>query len=324
MPRNIQPPHIDGAVVIDKPSGKTSHDVVEAMRRLVGFRQVGHLGTLDPLATGVLVLLLGRATRLAQFYTGRRKRYDCTVRFGYSTDTYDSEGEPQGPDGAPILDREALARFAAGFLGRIQQVPPAFSAKKIHGRPAHELARKKKPVTLKSVEVEIYEFRLTEIAGSRAKFTIECGAGTYIRALAHELGKLEGSGAHLCEISRTAVGEFTLDQATKLEELAETARAGRLAERVIRLEALLPELPRVTILPVLERRVRHGAKFNIPIAQIQPGRKTVAQNAPEELDSGDWKPARLRVFNSQEQLVCIAQAVVPRTYQPIVVLEATP
>ncbi|HVB08197.1 MAG TPA: tRNA pseudouridine(55) synthase TruB [Candidatus Acidoferrales bacterium] len=324
MPRNIQPPHIDGALVIDKPAGKTSHDVVEVVRRLVGFRQIGHLGTLDPLATGVLVLLLGRATRLAQFYTGRRKRYNCTVRFGYATDTYDSDGEPESPDRAPALDRDALERHAAGFIGRIEQMPPAFSAKKIHGRPAHELARKKKPVTLKSVEVDVYEFRLTEIAGSHAKFTIECGAGTYIRSLAHELGKLEGSDAHLSEISRTAVGEFTLDHAIKLEELAEAARAGRLAERVIRLEALLPELPRVTILPVIERRVRHGAKFNIPIAQIQPGHSTAAQGAPAELDSGDWKPARLRVFNGQEQLIAIAEAVVPRTYQPIVVLEAAP
>src|SRR5487761_480667 len=113
MPRNIQPPHIDGALVIDKPAGKTSHDVVEAVRRLVGFRQIGHLGTLDPLATGVLVLLLGRATRLAQFYTGRRKRYNCTVRFGYATDTYDSDGEPQGADRAPVLVGESLEHFAA-------------------------------------------------------------------------------------------------------------------------------------------------------------------------------------------------------------------
>jgi len=324
MPRNIQPPHIDGALVIDKPAGKTSHDVVEAVRRLVGFRQIGHLGTLDPLATGVLVLLLGRATRLARFYTGRRKRYNCTVRFGYATDTYDSDGEPQSPDRAPALDRDAIERYAAGFIGRIEQMPPAFSAKKIHGHPAHEFARKKKPVTLKPVEVDVYEFHLTEIAGSHAKFTIECGAGTYIRSLAHELGKLEGSGAHLSEISRTAVGEFTLDHAIKLEELAGAAKAGRLAERVIRLEALLPELPRVTILPVIERRVRHGAKFNVSIAQIQPGHSTAAQGAPAELDSGDWKPARLRVFNGQEQLIAIAEAVVPRTYQPIVVLEAAP
>lgn len=324
MPKNIQPPQIDGALVIDKPRGKTSHDVVDAVRHLVGFRQIGHLGTLDPLATGVLVLLLGRATRLAQFYSGRRKRYNCTVRFGYATDTYDSDGESQGPDLAPSLDRAAIERFAAGFMGRIQQTPPPFSAKKIHGRPAHELARKKKPVALKSVEVEIHEFRLTEIEGSLARFTIECGAGTYIRALAHELGKLEGSGAHLSEIIRTAVGEFTLDQAIRLEEFAEAVYSGRIADRVIRLENLLSDLPRATVLPVIERHIRHGAKFNIPVAQIQPGRPSAAQGAPAEIDSDDWKPARLRVFNSQAQLIAIAQAVAPRTYQPVVVLESAP
>ncbi|MFZ0214202.1 MAG: tRNA pseudouridine(55) synthase TruB [Candidatus Acidiferrales bacterium] len=323
MPRTLQPPHLDGALVIDKPRGKTSHDVVEAVRHLVGFRQIGHLGTLDPLATGVLVLLLGRATRLAQFYTGRRKRYNCGVRFGFATDTYDSDGEAQGPDLAPPLDPETIERFAAGFIGRIEQTPPAFSAKKIHGHAAHELARKKKPVNLKPVEVDVYEFRLTGIEGSLARFTIECGSGTYIRALAHELGKLQGSGAHLAEIVRTAVGEFTLDQAIPLEELAEAARAGRLAERVIRLEGLLPDLPRATVLPIVERRIRHGAKFNVPLAQIQPGHTALAQGAPAQLDSGDWKPARLRVLNSQGHLIAIAQAVVPQTYQPVVVLEAT-
>jgi tRNA pseudouridine55 synthase len=322
MTRTIQPPPLDGALVINKPRGKTSHDVVEAVRHLVGFRQIGHLGTLDPIATGVLVLLLGRATRLAQFYSGRRKRYTCAVRFGFATDTYDADGEPQGPDLAPALDRAALEGFAKKFLGRIEQVPPPFSAKKIHGHPAHELARKKKPVELKPVEVAVYEFRLTGIEGSLARFSVECGAGTYIRSLAHELGKLEGSGAHLAEIVRTAVGEFTLDRAITLEELADAVRSGRLSESVIRLEGLLLELPRVTVLPILEQRVRHGAKFNIPLAQIQPGQVIAAQNAPAELDSGEWKPARLRVFNGEDRLIAIAQALVPRTYQPVVVLDA--
>jgi tRNA pseudouridine55 synthase len=322
LPRAPQPASIDGALVINKPQGKTSHDVVEAVRRLVGFRQIGHLGTLDPLATGVLVLLLGRATRLAQFYSGRRKRYACAIRFGFATDTYDADGEPQGPDLAPVLDRIALQRFASNFVGRIQQIPPPFSAKKIHGHPAHELARKKKPVELKPIEVSVYEFRLTAVEDAVARFTVECGAGTYIRSLAHELGKLEGSGAHLAEIVRTAVGEFTLDRAVTLEELAGAVRAGRLADCVIRLESLLTEIPRATVLPVIERRIRHGAKFNIPVAQIQPGQVIAAQDSPVELDSGDWKPARLRVFNGQEQLIAIAQAIVPRTYQPVVVLDA--
>jgi tRNA pseudouridine55 synthase len=324
MARKRQPPSVDGALVINKPQGKTSHDVVDAVRRIVGFRQIGHLGTLDPLATGVLVLLLGRATRLAQFYTGRRKRYECAVRFGFATDSYDADGTPLGTDTSPQLDREEVETLAAQFTGRFQQVPPAFSAKKIHGRPAHELARKKQKVELKPVEIEVYEFRLLEVSGAAARFAIECAAGTYIRSLAHEMGLRQGSGAHLSEIVRTAVGEFTLDQAVTLEELAATSQGGRLAELVIPLERLLPELPRVTVLPVVERRVRHGARFNVQPAQIQPGRVTAGQGATAELDSGEWKPARLRVFSQQEKLIAIAQAIVPRTYQPVVVLDAAP
>jgi tRNA pseudouridine55 synthase len=324
MPRTPAPPPIDGMLVVNKPAGKTSHDVVEAVRRLLGFRHIGHLGTLDPLATGVLVLALGRATRLARFYTGRRKRYTCAVRFGFATDTYDADGEALGPDQAPVLDAAQLTAFAAQFVGKIQQVPPAFSAKKIHGRPAHELARKNKPVNLEPVEVEVYEFRLTGIEGSVARLVVECGSGTYIRSLANDLGWLQGSGAHLAEIVRTAVGEFTLDDAALLLELEQDARAGRIKERVIGLENLLPDLPRATVLPIVERLVRHGAKFHLPLAQIQPGRLTAAQGAPEQLDSGDWKPARLRVFSQQGQLIAIAEAIVPRTYQPVLVLGATP
>ena len=316
------PAPFDSALVIDKPPGMTSHDVVNAARRILGFRQIGHLGTLDPLATGVLVLLLGRATRLAQFYAGRRKRYTSTFRFGFATDTYDADGAPLGPDTAPVLDRAEIERLAAARVGRFPQMPPPYSAKKIHGRPAHELARKKKPVELKAVEIEVYEFRVNEVAGSLATFSIECAAGTYIRSLAHDMGADMGCGAHLAEIVRTAVGEFTLDQAVKLEDLERAAAIGELSRYVIPLERLLPELPSVTVLPLLERRVRHGSKFNVQIAQIQPGRVSAAQGATAELNSGEWKPARLRVFSQQERLIAIAEAVVPRTYQPVVVLEA--
>src|SRR2546421_6491023 len=161
--RQPQAAPFDGALVIDKPQGKTSHDVVDAVRHLAGFRQIGHLGTLDPLATGVLVLLLGRATRVVQFYSGRRKRYTAGFRFGFATNTYDSDGQAQGPDSAPVLDRELLEKFAAERIGRFEQTPPAFSAKKIHGRPAYELARKQQEVTLKPVEVELYEYKLIEV-----------------------------------------------------------------------------------------------------------------------------------------------------------------
>jgi len=324
MTRKPRPAPFDGALVINKPRGRTSHDVVEAVRRVLGFRQVGHLGTLDPLATGVLVLLLGRATRFAQFYAARRKRYETAFRFGFATDTYDADGAPLGPDSAPQLDREDLERRAAILTGRFAQMPPPFSAKKIHGRPAHELARKHQPVDLKPVEVEVFEFRLLDIAGSIARFAIECGSGTYIRSLAQQMGMDMGCGAHLAEIVRTAVGEFTLDQAISLEEFERVARAGKAAEWVLPLGRLLPELPRVNVLPMVERRVRHGSKFQISLAQIQPGRVEVPQGAPAQLDSGEWKPGRLRVFNQQDRLIAIAEAIVPRTYQPVVVLEAEP
>jgi tRNA pseudouridine55 synthase len=324
MPSTPNPASIDGILVIDKPRGKTSHDVVETVRRLVGFRHIGHLGTLDPLATGVLVLALGRATRLARFYGKRRKRYTCSVRFGFATDTYDADGEALSEDAAPAIDRQEIQSFADRFVGAIQQTPPSFSAKKIHGRPAHELARKQKPVKLEPVAVEVSEFKLTSVEGSCARFAVECGAGTYIRSLAHDLGQLQGTGAHLAEIVRTAVGEFTLDHAVSLPDLIEDRKAGKFESRVIKLENMLPELPRATVLPIVEKRVKHGAKFNLSLAQIQPGNPVAAQGAPAKLDSGDWQPSRLRVFNQQGHLIAIAEPVVPRTYQPVVVLEAAP
>ena len=324
MPRQPQPAPFDGALVVNKPQGKTSHDVVDAVRHLAGFRQVGHLGTLDPLATGVLVLLLGRATRLVRFYSGRRKRYTAGFRFGFATDTYDSDGEAQGPDAAPALDAATLERFAAERVGRFEQMPPAFSAKKIHGRPAYELARKKQVVELKAVEIEIFEYKLTGIEGTLARLVIECSSGTYIRSLAHEMGEKLGCGAHLAEITRTAVGEFSIEQAMDLEELAEAARGGKFADRLIPLEHLLPNFPRINVLPVVERRVRHGTNFNVSIAQIQPGKVEAVPGATVELDGGQPTAPRLRVFDQQNKLIAIAEAVVPRTYRPIVVFEALP
>ena len=324
MPRKPQPAPFDGALVIDKPQGKTSHDIVDAVRHLAGFRQVGHLGTLDPLATGVLVLLLGRATRLVQFYSGRRKRYTAGFRFGFATDTYDSEGQAQCPDTAPALDSATLEKLANERIGLFAQMPPIFSAKKIHGRPAYELARQNKPVALKAVEVEVFEYRLTGIEDSIARFVIECSSGTYIRSLAHEMGEKLGCGAHLTEISRTAVGEFSLEQALKLEELAEAARNGKFQDCVIKLENLLPNFPSVTVLPVVEKRVRHGSKFTIMLSQLQAGRTEPPPGATMQLDSGEPRPPRLRVFGQQQKLIAIAEAVVPRTYQPIVVFDPLP
>ena len=324
MSRQPQPAPFDGALVINKPQGKTSHDIVDAVRHLAGFRQIGHLGTLDPLATGVLVLLLGKATRLVQFYAGRRKRYTAAFRFGFATNTYDSEGAATGPDLAPALDRDVLERLAAESLGRFEQMPPIFSAKKVHGRPAYELARKNQVVELKPASVELFEYRLTEIVGSVARFSIECSSGTYIRSLAHDMGQKLGFGAHLSEITRTAVGEFSLDQAIEIEELAQAAREGKFKNCLIALENLLPDFPRTNVLPVLEKKVRHGGKFNVLLSQVQPGRTELPPGATAELDGGEIHAPRLRVFSQENKLLAIAEAVVPRTYQPVVVFDPLP
>jgi len=324
MARQPQPTPFDGALVINKPKGKTSHDIVDAVRHLAGFRQIGHLGTLDPLATGVLVLLLGKATRLVRFYSGRRKRYTAAFRFGFATNTYDSEGVAAGPDAPPILDREVIQRLAAESLGPFEQMPPIFSAKKVHGRPAYELARKNKVVELKPASVELFEFRLTEIEGPVARFSIECSSGTYVRSLAYDMGQKLGCGAHLSEICRTAAGEFSLDRAIEIEELAQAAREGKFQSCLIALENLLPEFPWTNVLPVLEKKVRHGGKFNVLPSQLQPGRSELPPGATMELDGSAIQAPRLRVFSQENKLIAIAEAVVPRTYQPVVVFDPLP
>lgn len=324
MARQPQRALFDGALVINKPQGKTSHDIVDAVRHLAGFRQIGHLGTLDPLATGVLVLLLGKATRLVRFYAGRRKRYLAGFRFGFATNTYDSEGTAQGSDATPILDAEALQKLADESLGRFEQIPPVFSAKKIHGRPAYELARKNKAVELKPATIELFEYRLIDIDGPVARFSIECSSGTYIRSLAHDMGQKLGCGAHLAEITRTAVGEFSLEQAIDIEELARAAREGKFESRLIALESLLSSYPRTNILPVLEKRVRHGGKFNVLPSQIQAGRVELPPGATTQLDTDGSQTPRLRVFSQQNKLIAIAEAIAPRTYRPIVVFDPLP
>ena len=324
MPRQPQPAPFDGALVINKPQGKTSHDIVDAVRHLAGFRQIGHLGTLDPLATGVLVLLLGKATRLVRFYSGRRKRYSAGFRFGYATNTYDTEGTAQAPEVPVTLDREQLQALANQSLGRFEQMPPIFSAKKVAGRPAYELARKNQAVELKPASIELFEYRLTEIEGPVARFVIECSSGTYIRSLAHDMGQKLGCGAHLSEICRTAVGEFSLDRTVSLDELVQAKREGKLQSCVIPLEHLLLSYPSVTVLPILEKKVRHGARFNVLVSQIQPGRQELPPGSTTQLDGDSNAAPRLRVFGQQNKLIAIAEAVVPRTYQPIVVFDPLP
>jgi tRNA pseudouridine55 synthase len=210
---------MNGVIIIDKPAGWTSHDVVNRMRRILGQRSVGHLGTLDPLATGVLPLVTGSLTRLAQFYTTSEKTYEGVIRFGFATNTYDADGEATNDPHPVSLSLGPIQKLAAGFLGPIEQIPPPFSAKKIQGVPAYKLARKQKEVVLKPVQVEIKEFAILAFEGDRARFRARVSSGTYMRSLAHEMGQLVGSGAHLESLRRTAVAEFEITQAHTLEAI---------------------------------------------------------------------------------------------------------
>ena len=210
---------MNGVIIIDKPSGWTSHDVVARMRRVLKQRSIGHLGTLDPLATGVLPLVTGSFTRLAQFYTKAEKSYEGVIRFGFATDTYDADGDTVGEVSTINPSLEKLQAFAANFLGVIEQVPPPFSAKKINGVPAYKLARKQKEFILEPVQVAVKEFIITSVDADHAHFRARVSSGTYMRAIAHEMGRLLGCGGHLESLRRTAVAEFDITQAHSIDEI---------------------------------------------------------------------------------------------------------
>jgi tRNA pseudouridine55 synthase len=290
---------MDGVLIIDKPRGLTSHDVVNRVRRILGQRSVGHLGTLDPLATGVLPLVTGNLTRLAQFYAASEKIYEGVIRFGYATDTYDAEGEPTSPEQTVKVSLEQLRELAARFKGVIEQMPPPFSAKKLHGVPAYKLARKHKDVALKPVRVEIKELEILAVDGDRAGFQARVASGTYMRSVAHDMGREMGCGAHLESLRRTTLGEFNLTQAHTLEQLEAAAKAGEPEEMFIHPRQLLPEFPCVTATEEMAARIRSGRTVNLP-----------------ELSGA----RQVKVFTGQRELIAIATRVAGTLFHPKIVL----
>jgi tRNA pseudouridine55 synthase len=252
---------MDGVLVVDKPAGLTSHDIVAIARRALHERRIGHTGTLDPLATGVLPLVCGRATRLVRFFALSDKDYIATVRFGVSTDSYDITGVETARSGhVPTL--HAVEAALTSLRGEYLQVPPAFSAKKVGGERAYTRARRDERVTLAPVPVRVARAELVELAGASARMAITCSAGFYVRSFAHSLGELVGTGACLESLRRTRSGEFTLDQATTVDELRQSSIA--LTRRWVPLERLLPRLPSVRLGPEGRRRVAHGQMLGSP------------------------------------------------------------
>ena len=293
---------MDGVIVIDKPEGWTSHDVVNKVRRIAKTKKVGHLGTLDPIATGVLPLVIERATRLAQFYTHSDKIYEGVVRFGWSTASYDRAGEPTSEKVEVRLAVEELEAALEPFRGEFAQRPPAVSAKKVEGRRAYELARKSITVELAPVPVHVYELTVLELNGSDARLRVHCSGGTYVRSIAHDVGQALGCGAHLAELRRLVSGEFEIDQARTLEQLESLAAEERLVDAFVPVERLLPGFPNVFVDDLTASQVRNGRNFPASPFRAGPPSKYV------------------KAVTRTGSLVAIGEAVLPNLYHPVVVL----
>jgi tRNA pseudouridine55 synthase len=289
---------VNGLLILNKPAGMTSHDVVAIVRRATGEKSIGHLGTLDPMATGVLPLLLGKYTRLAQFFGAAEKHYTGHIRFGFATDTFDAEGAP-ATDPKPLTQNLVeLQRLATHFHGSMDQVPPVYSAKKINGVPAHKLARAGLEAPVKAARITIRHFELTALEGDTASFAMSISAGGYVRSVAHELGELAGSGAHLSSLCRTQAGAFTLEQAITIEQL-KTLAPDEIEKLLPHPRLLLPEMPAVTVDEQMAGRMRNGMQVNVP----------------------DFSQASLiKVFTSPTEMLCIAKRIAGTLSQPIVVL----
>jgi tRNA pseudouridine55 synthase len=289
---------MNGLFIIDKPAGMTSHDVVSIVRRATGERSVGHLGTLDPMATGVLPLLLGKYTRLAQFFCDSDKHYTGTIRFGFATDTFDAEGEPRSELAPLTLTLEQLRSLAARFQGNIDQVPPVYSAKKIGGVPAHKLARAGKEVRVKPARITIHSFTLDSLKDDTASFTMRVSAGGYVRSVAHELGQLAECGAHLASLRRTQAGPFTLEHSLTADDLKRLSPA-EIEARLPHPRGMLPELPSVIVDEFTAGRIRNGMQVNV-----------------QELSSAPL----IKIFSGPRDLLCIARRIAGTLVQPVVVL----
>ena len=289
-------PVLNGVLIVDKPVGPTSHDVVDRVRRTLDVSRAGHTGTLDPFASGVLPVCLGKATRLARFFSGHDKAYEATVRLGFATTTDDHLGEPLAPPVPASLDRSTIVEAARRLTGEVLQVPPTFSAKRTAGRRHYDLARAGKTVERTPCRVTIHALEILAVHEDRVALTVRCSAGTYVRALARDLGEGLGVGGHLVALRRTHSGPFELGQAVALADVGEEGTP----ERVLPMGALLPEVPAVTVGESGLAALRHGRDLR---------RDAVLSGFPET------PPARLRVLDASGALVAL---VVPKGFGPAV------
>ncbi|HUF40058.1 MAG TPA: tRNA pseudouridine(55) synthase TruB [Anaerolineales bacterium] len=288
---------VSGVLVVDKPVGLTSHDVVQIIRKGTGIRRAGHTGTLDPRASGVLVVLVGPAVRLSEYVSASDKRYQATIRLGQSTSTYDSEGEVSGaPVDVSKLSEEAFEDLLQGFIGEIQQTPPAYSAVKVKGKKAYERARNGEEVELEPRTINVYSLELLEWSPPETVIDVFCSSGTYVRSLANDLGENLGVGAHLVGLRRTKSGRFTLRDAVSLRRLRESFATGEWSQFLIPASEALGDWPAVELAADEVDQIRHGHR--VPAAEGSQGwaRAITEQGdlvALIEYADGEWQPRKV-------------------------------
>ena len=322
------PVALGGVLVVDKPTGPTSHDIVACVRRTLRVKKVGHLGTLDPLATGVLPLVIGRATRLASLLANASKQYDAVIRLGLITDTYDITGTVVGgsdapsPDaavtgvGGPPLPPEAITRAASGFVGSYPQRPPVFSAKKIDGVRAYDLARRRRPVEVMPARVTVEALTVLSIDGSRVRCRVVCSSGFYVRSLAHDLGSVLGCGGCLETLRRERHGSFGLRAAVPLAQIMENGAS--VAMQIVPMSTLLPGMPAVVVNDLGARRAAHGTLLRVADI-VSSGTFTTGGSTPGAIGPPP-DASQVRVLDQDGRLIAIANPRPDGALHPKIVL----
>lgn len=294
---------MDGIILVDKPQQFTSHDIVAQLRNILNYKKIGHFGTLDPSATGLMMIALGKATRLFPFFSKADKIYEGQIRLGFFTDTYDSSGKRTSSEKREYPDKSSLLEAMKKLKGEMDQIPPPFSAKKYKGKPLYALARKKKELKLRSSRVFIHFFRLKKYNPPFLDFNVKCSTGTYIRSLAHDLGQSLGCGAHLSALKRTKVGNFNIKQSFSIEEIKRLNEEGKFENLLIPLESLLPELPKIILKETGTVLVKNGN-------MIFP--ENILKSLPLEPSASELpgkKENIFRMFSLEGRLIALAKKV---------------
>ncbi len=308
---------MDGLILVDKPQNFTSHDIVLKIRNILNIKKVGHYGTLDPLATGLMLLALGKATRFFPFFSTTDKVYEGLIRLGFSTDTYDSAGKPTSSEEKNYPQKDNLLKAMKKFEGEIQQVPPPYSAKKYKGKPLYALVREKKEFELRPSKVFIHFFQLIKYNPPLLEFKAKCSSGTYIRSIAHDLGEGLGCRAHLSELTRTDVGNFNIKESRSIGEIKELADAGKIDEFLIPFESLLPEFPKIILKERGSVLVKNGNLVSPEnIQKIIIDESSSAKTSPEGEEV-------FRMFSLEGKFLALAKKVPEKNcFHPFLVIDS--